>query len=191
MKIQGVFVVAMILAATTGCVTTKEWSATGGSRADGVVRLSYEVGAMEQAQLSESQAIAMATRRCATWGYTGAEAFGGTTRQCNQPGGFGGCATWVVTKEFQCTGTGAPQAAGGNTVIVSPVVTASAGPSAAPAQPAASEPGYEAALRHAAARGCSAAGISHVSGNVFRANCPATGRSLILQCQGATCKEVD
>ena len=191
MKILGTFIAALALAITSGCVTTKEWSATGGSRADGVVRLSYEVGAMEQAQLSESQAITMATRRCATWGYTGAEAFGGTTRQCNQPGGFGGCATWLVTKEFQCTGTGAPQASGGSTGVVSPVITASAGTPAVPAQPAASEPGYEAALRHAATRGCSTAGISHVSGNVFRANCPSTGRSLIIQCQGQTCKDID
>lgn len=99
-----------VLAAITlaGCGTTaKLWSATGGSRADGVVRLSYEYSAMEVPELNESQGVALAIRRCQTWGYTGAEAFGGTTRACNMPGGLGGCAQFVVTKEYQCTGTGA------------------------------------------------------------------------------------
>lgn len=89
-----------------GCAVTKDWSATGGSRADGVVRLSYEIGELENAQLNEAQAVRLAAQRCMTWGYSGAEAFGGVTRQCNQPGGFSGCAQWRVTKEFQCTGTG-------------------------------------------------------------------------------------
>lgn len=98
-----VFGLAMML---SGCAVTKDWSATGGSRADGVVRLSYELGELETVQLNESQAVRLAAQRCKTWGYSGAEAFGGTTRQCNKLGGFSGCAQWMVTKEFQCTGTG-------------------------------------------------------------------------------------
>jgi hypothetical protein len=90
----------------SGCAVTKEWSATGGSRADGVVRLSYEAHEMEAVQLNEAQAVSLAAQRCKTWGYSGAEAFGGVTRQCNKFGGFSGCAQWMVTKEFQCTGTG-------------------------------------------------------------------------------------
>jgi len=90
----------------SGCVSSKEWAATGGSRSDGVVRLSYEVGNFERVELDEQQAIALASRRCSTWGYAGAEAFGGTTRHCNLHGGLGGCARWLVTKEYQCTGTG-------------------------------------------------------------------------------------
>ena len=91
----------------SGCATTKDWAATGGSRSDGVVRLSYEVGEFQKAELNEQQAVNLATQRCKTWGYSGAEAFGGVTRQCNMGGGFGGCGQWMVTKEFQCTGTGA------------------------------------------------------------------------------------
>lgn len=90
----------------TGCAAQKDWSATGGSRSDGVVRLSYEYGEMEKPQVREEQALAIAAQRCRTWGYTGSEAFGGVTRQCNQRGGFNGCASWIVTKEYQCTGTG-------------------------------------------------------------------------------------
>lgn len=107
---------AAVLAASSGCSTTKDWTATGGSRADGVVRLSYEVGGFEVPKLDESQAVSIATRRCSTWGFTGAEAFGGTTQQCSQPGGFGGCARWTVTKEYQCTGEGNAQSQGGGRV---------------------------------------------------------------------------
>ena len=103
-----IFTAIAVAAILTSCATTKDWSATGGSRSDGVVRLSYEVGEFEKPQLSETQAINLATQRCQTWGYSGAEAFGGVTRQCNQGGGFGGCSRWMVTKEYQCTGTGTP-----------------------------------------------------------------------------------
>lgn len=49
-----------------GCTTVKNWSATGGSRADGVVRMSYKVGEMEKAQLNDRQAIDLTTQRCNT-----------------------------------------------------------------------------------------------------------------------------
>ncbi|MFC6350519.1 hypothetical protein H7691_12565 [Stenotrophomonas sp. CW117] len=101
-----IWLAACLVAIASGCATTKEWSATGGSRSDGVVRLSYTQGEFESVTVNEAQGIDLATRRCATWGYTGAEAFGGVTRQCNQPGGFAGCALWTVTKEYQCLGEG-------------------------------------------------------------------------------------
>lgn len=104
--------VGLCFALLSGCAVTKNWEATGGSRADGVVRLSYEFGEMQKANLSEQQAIGLAAQRCRTWGYTGAEAFGGVTRRCAQPGGLGGCATWQVTKEYQCTGNGSEQLQG-------------------------------------------------------------------------------
>jgi hypothetical protein len=92
----------------SGCATTKNWSATGGSRADATVRLSYTYGPFEQPNASEQQALDLAASRCSTWGYTGAEAFGGVEQKCNMPGGMSGCAQFQVTKEFQCTGTGNP-----------------------------------------------------------------------------------
>lgn len=105
-------IVGISLAVISGCAVMKQWSATGGSRSDGVVRLSYETGEMEVPQLSEQQAIRLAAQRCRAWGYSGAEAFGGVTRQCNAGGGFSGCARWTVTKEYQCTGTGSQAATG-------------------------------------------------------------------------------
>jgi hypothetical protein len=101
----------LLLAATaalalSGCATTKNWSATGGSRADATVRLSYTYGPFEQPQANEQQALNLAAARCSAWGYQGAEAFGGAEQRCTMPGGMGGCNQFQVTKEFQCTGTG-------------------------------------------------------------------------------------
>lgn len=94
----------------SGCATTKSWVATGGSRADATVRLSYTYGPFEQPHASEQEALNLATSRCAVWGYDGAEAFGGAEQRCVAPGGMGGCNQFEVTKEYQCTGTGNPSA---------------------------------------------------------------------------------
>ena len=95
----------LITAALTlvGCVVAKEWVATGGSRADGVVKLSYEVGNFEKPQLNEQQGNEIAVSRCAAWGYPGAEAFGGYTTICSRRT-QGGCAYWRVTRAYQCFG---------------------------------------------------------------------------------------
>jgi uncharacterized protein YceK len=113
MKYSILFIAICVSTLMTGCATVKDWTATGGSRSDGVVRLSYEVSEMESAQVSESQAIDVSSRRCKIWGYSGSEAFGGITRKCAQGGGFGGCSRWIVTKEYQCTGTGTVTSANG------------------------------------------------------------------------------
>ncbi len=101
-----VLVAASAALMLAGCASTKTWSATGGSRADATVKLSYEYGPFEKPQTNDTEALNLAISRCKTWGYTGAEAFGGITQQCNMPGGMGGCARFMVTKEFQCTGMG-------------------------------------------------------------------------------------
>jgi hypothetical protein len=92
--------------ALAACATAKSYTATGGSRSDGTVRLSYEVGMFEVPTVDENQGLQLARQRCATWGYTGAEAFGGTTSQCTSMGSSG-CMVTLVTKEYQCTGNGA------------------------------------------------------------------------------------
>ena len=83
----------------------KQWAATGGSRSAAVVRLSYEYASYEIPKVSQQEALELATARCRSWGYSEAEPFGGETRTCNQYSG-GGCANWLVTKEFQCIGRG-------------------------------------------------------------------------------------
>ena len=99
-------IAALVALVLSGCATQKQWSATGGSRADATVRMSYEHSSFESPRVNDLEALNLAAARCKTWGYTGAEAFGGTTTQCNMPGGLGGCARYLVTKEFQCTGMG-------------------------------------------------------------------------------------
>lgn len=94
-----------LLAALAACATAKTWTATGGSRSDGTVRLSYEYGLFEAPTIDENQGLTVAKQRCAIWGYSGAEAFGGVTTQCTAPSSSG-CMTTLVTKEYQCTGTG-------------------------------------------------------------------------------------
>lgn len=86
------------------CAVTKQWTATGGSRADGTVKLSYEYGLFQQPKLDESQAVTLAGQRCIAWGYESAEAFGGVNNLCTSKDSFGSCTQWLVTKEYQCIG---------------------------------------------------------------------------------------
>lgn len=90
-----------------GCATVSQMAATGGSRADGIVRLSYEYGAFNKVKIDEAEGLRTAQARCQTWGYKDAEAFGGVTRQC-QGSSMYGCMRWTVTKEYQCTGANTP-----------------------------------------------------------------------------------
>jgi hypothetical protein len=88
----------------SGCAVQKTMQATGGSRADGTVKLSYEFGMFQVPNVDMAQGTVAAARRCASWGYSGAEPFGGQTKVCNGYGG-GNSNSWLVTVEFQCTGT--------------------------------------------------------------------------------------
>ena len=95
----------MILAvfALTGCATNITPQATGGSKADGIVNLSYDVEELQKPVIDWEKADAEAVRRCKAWGYKKAEAFGGATRSCVQYGGIGGgCAVRQFTHSYQC-----------------------------------------------------------------------------------------
>jgi hypothetical protein len=86
-----------------GCATQKELIPTGGSRADGTVKLSYQFGAFEVPQVNENQGLFSAKKRCQAWGYSGAEAFGGAVKTCASAS-MGSCNIFQVTVEYQCTG---------------------------------------------------------------------------------------
>lgn len=94
-------VLALVL---SGCATQKTWFATGGSKSDATVKLSYEYGLFEKPVVDYQQAAALANQKCTVWGYSGAEAFGGRMQTCNAHNGYGNCVDWTVTAEFQCTG---------------------------------------------------------------------------------------
>jgi hypothetical protein len=48
----------------TACTLQKEWTATGGSRADGTVELAFEYGAFEKPQVSNEQGVDLAASMC-------------------------------------------------------------------------------------------------------------------------------
>lgn len=96
-------IVFLLLLCLSGCATQKQWTATGGSRADGTVKLSYEYGEFEVPRIETYEGTSLAASRCKSWGYSNAEPFGGIVRTCNMLGGFSGCQRWIVTAEYQCT----------------------------------------------------------------------------------------
>lgn len=91
------------MAVVAGCATVTHMEATGGSRSDGIVKLSFEYGQFDKIEINEASALQTARQRCAVWGYTDADPFGGVTKQCQGRGFFGNCGHWFVTKEYQCT----------------------------------------------------------------------------------------
>jgi YecR-like lipoprotein len=70
---------------SSGCATVKTLEATGGSRSDGTVELSYEYGSLEAPQVQWEQGLVTARERCAAWGYSDAEAFGGEKLDLSAP----------------------------------------------------------------------------------------------------------
>jgi len=98
------FAALLATAVLTGCAVQSQMVPTGGSRADGTVKLSYEFGSFQVPKVDEAQGLAAAKQRCAAWGYTGAEPFGGSTKTCVNAS-MGSCNAFRVTVEYQCTGT--------------------------------------------------------------------------------------
>ncbi len=94
----------LVIMSVQGCAVNKQLTPTGGSRADGTVKLSFEHSALEVPTFDVQQGMNAALQRCAAWGYTGAELFGGSTKTCSSVSGSG-CKLWLVTVEYQCTGT--------------------------------------------------------------------------------------
>jgi hypothetical protein len=103
MKLRCLILATLLLSA---CATEKELVPMGGSRADGIVRESFEFGAFQKPVVDWQQGAATAAQRCAAWGYSGAEAFGGHRTQCTAANAYG-CVAWIVTIEYQCTGAAA------------------------------------------------------------------------------------
>ncbi|HSC19306.1 MAG TPA: YecR family lipoprotein [Rhizomicrobium sp.] len=99
-RVAASFAVVVLLNA---CATEKVAEATGGSRADGTVELSYQFGMFQVPKVDWSLAQITATDRCHVWGYSGADKFGGEVHHCDQMGAYG-CEMTTVTVRYQCTG---------------------------------------------------------------------------------------
>ncbi|MCA9466151.1 MAG: hypothetical protein KC643_12005 [Nitrospira sp.] len=94
----GLFSVLLLAA----CATPTTMSATGGSKADGIVEMSYEYGEFQQPVIDPEQGMASAIQRCKAWDYKKAEPFDGGVATCIIPGGLGGCARMRQTISYQC-----------------------------------------------------------------------------------------
>ena len=105
MKTRLLLALLFVLTTLTGCASVKTLQATGGSRADGVVELSYGYGMFENPQVQWDQGLVTATQKCKAWGYQSAEAFGGTTSECQAYDSYGGCVRWRVIVKYQCIGS--------------------------------------------------------------------------------------
>lgn len=94
-----------ITAAVAGCSAPKNFYATGGSRADGVVDVAYDFGRMETPVVDKRQAYSIARTKCSLWGYSDAEPFGGQVQTCEARSGFGECSSFKVSIKYQCLGS--------------------------------------------------------------------------------------
>ena len=85
-----------------GCSVKKTFTATGGSKADGIVTLSYWYSGFEipDAKLDEA-AHQTAKDRCKKWGYSDAEHFDEVTRSCIAWNAYG-CIEYQVSVDYQC-----------------------------------------------------------------------------------------
>ncbi|WP_115134119.1 YecR family lipoprotein [Neisseria zoodegmatis] len=94
----------VVLLAVSACAipTHKELIPTGGSKADGIIELSFEHTENEKPIIDEMAALDAAQKRCRAWGYDRAEKFGGHKRQCTVTGGFTGCFRSLITVQYQC-----------------------------------------------------------------------------------------
>jgi hypothetical protein len=83
------------------CWMNQNFYAVGGSRSDATIRLGVTYyPSIEIPELSKSQADKLAEEKCATWGYSGAEAFGGARKHCTTLN----CAEVQILIEYQCLG---------------------------------------------------------------------------------------
>ena len=101
MSLRNLALLIPALSLLGACATTEHWSAAGGDRDAGVVKVSYEHGDEAEPTLSAAQADEMAESRCKTWGYHDAELIPGLLRSCTTADG-NRCELWKVTREYQC-----------------------------------------------------------------------------------------
>ncbi len=103
-KMRPVLIFGMFVS-LAACSTHKDFYATGGSRADGVIDVAYDFNRLESPVVDKKQAYAIAKSKCSLWGYEDAEPFGGQSQTCQARSGFGECSAWQVAIKYQCLGS--------------------------------------------------------------------------------------
>jgi hypothetical protein len=83
-----------------GCTTYKLWNEYGSEPEMGTLQLSYEYRKFESPQVDERAGLDTARRRCADWGFGGAQRKG-EDRICLD-GIESDCSKWRVIREYRC-----------------------------------------------------------------------------------------
>ncbi len=86
----------------SACSSNMEMKATGGSKSDGTVTLSFDHAAIVNPIIDEKKALQTAKSKCNVWGFRNAKAFGGSTKKCLEEYKTGGCVGYRVSKVYQC-----------------------------------------------------------------------------------------
>ena len=94
-----IFLIALLLTGS-GCVVQKIPFATGGSRSDGVITMSYTYGAFSTVEIDWGAVQSDAANKCAGWGYASAQPFGGQQTTCLDRD----CYSMQVDIDYQCMG---------------------------------------------------------------------------------------
>ena len=97
------YLIAVSAAILSGCATNITPQATGGSRSDGTVTMSYQFGGFQKPIVDWNTARANASRRCESWGYADAEPFGGASSVCVMSNMYG-CTRHQINMTYQCIG---------------------------------------------------------------------------------------
>jgi len=84
------------------CSSVPRWSPSSSNRELGVARVSYEYAKFAEPTMSDTEAVQLAERRCASWGFTQAEMIPGELRNCSVKDGDG-CDQWKVVREYRCS----------------------------------------------------------------------------------------
>jgi len=84
------------------CASNVTPVATGGSKADGLVNMSYEYGMFSKPKVDLATTQERAEQRCIAWGYKKAEPFDGVENVCQEHNAYGMCTYTRVNIRYQC-----------------------------------------------------------------------------------------
>ena len=90
------------LALLTACSTPKTPVTSGGSKADGLIVMSFESDLFEAPVVDWNTTKKTALKSCQAWGYRKTTAFGAIETRCVSRNGFGDCITNRTERTYQC-----------------------------------------------------------------------------------------
>jgi len=86
-----------------GCTIPKTPQVVGGNQSLGLVRLGFDVPALQRAKIDDYLALATATKQCQNWGFDHAVRYGDPITTCSVISGTQ-CMNESVVLNYQCQG---------------------------------------------------------------------------------------